>query len=122
VNKNIFVLLLALFIVACGATKPEAQLILPKESITSMAPALAGDVVSNLDRYIKKEFNCDEWSIVNVRHGSADGQITFTKVGQIHAGKITETWQLNQCGVITDLGLAIAPDGKGGSLVAIAKL
>jgi biopolymer transport protein ExbD len=122
VNNHLLILLSILFLTACATTQSELNVTIPKESITSQAPALANDVLNNINIYVQQKFECEDWRIVNVQHVSADTQITFTKEGQIYAGKVTETWSINQCGLELDLGLVMMPDGNGGSYIAIAKL
>ena len=116
------ILALILFLSGCASTQSLSDIKIPYESITSQAPALAEDVLNNINLYIKKNYGCENWHIVNVKHMSSDGQMTFTKVGQIYAGTISETWNLNYCGTDLSLGLVMIPDGKDGSYIAIAKL
>ena len=112
----------ALFLSGCASTQSLSDIKVPYESITSQAPALAEDVLNNINLYIKQNYECENWHIVNVIHMSSDGQMSFTKVGQIYAGIISETWNLNQCGSDVSLGLVMMSDGKDGSYIAIAKL
>jgi hypothetical protein len=112
----------ALFLSGCASTQSLSDIKVPYESITSQAPALAEDVLNNINLYIKQNYECENWHIVNVKHMSSDGQMSFTKVGQIYAGIISETWNLNQCGSDVSLGLVMMSDGKDGSYIAIAKL
>ena len=121
--KNYLIVLLSmLFLTACVTTPSESNITIPEQSVASQAPALANDVLNNINVYLQQKFECVNWHIANVQHVSADDQIAFTKEGQIYSGKVTETWSINHCGSELDLGLVMMPDGKSGSYVAIVKL
>ena len=110
------------FLTACASTGTVSNVIIPKESITSQAPALAQDILSNISLYVKQKYKCEKWHIVNIKHISADDQTTFTKESQIYAGKIAETWNIKQCGSDLQLGLLMTPDGNKGSYIGITSL
>lgn len=120
---KIYKILVSTFILCgCASTASHSEVKVPYESVTSQAPALAKDVLDNIDFYLQQNYKCENWQIVNVKHISSEGQMTFTKEGQIYAGIINEIWNLNQCGSPVNLALVMMSDGKGGSYIAIAKL
>lgn len=121
--KSLFILILSSFLVACATNSVKnIDHELPKKSIGSGRTALSNDIVSSVGLFIERNLACSNWSLVDVTESKADGQIVFTSDGQIYRGKVTEKWDLQECGNKLSLSLEITTATEGGSLIRIKRL
>jgi hypothetical protein len=124
VQINYFILLtLISFLGACSSnTVKDISADLPKSSIGSDRLALAKDMITSVDLFIKRNLECTNWSLEEVTESKAEGQMVFTSDGQIYRGTVSEKWSILQCDKKLSLDLEITNAPNGGSLIRIKTL
>lgn len=122
--------LLALLITACAAQNPTPQpgqalpttATVPGDSLVTVAAALRSDALQNLKVFSQSTYGCANPTLVNTTNEKVDGELVLDNAGRLHAGQVTELWQIDACGAMKSLKVLFGSDGKDGHYVAIGEI